>query len=138
MSRKHIQFIPAVGDVWLAYRENGIGGSEMGAILGQADYTDPIKVYLEKIGEPVSGFQGNRFSRFGKLLEPTICDLYQYWDPAGDAELMLINKEEKTKHRKVKRVNGFIFNTKYPWLFASIDRQIMKDLDGEEPLHPRI
>jgi hypothetical protein len=131
-NRKHIQFIaaPQGSPEWLALRDNGIGGSEIGGVLGIADYMDPIKVFLSKIGEDVGTFEGNRFSRFGHLMEPIIADLYQYWEVEGGCDTMLINKEKKNRLRRVQRVNGYIKNEKYPWLFASLDRRIMGDSRG--------
>lgn len=131
-SRRHIRFIPAKqgSPEWLALRGNGIGGSEIGGVLSVADYVDPIKVYLSKIDENADTFEGNRFSRFGKLLEDLIADMYQYWEADGDANIMLRNREERKKLRKVCRVNGYVVNDKYPWLYASLDRRIIGDPRG--------
>lgn len=133
-SRKHIRFVaaPQGSDHWLSLRKNGIGGSEIGGVLGQADYTDPIKVYLEKIGE-APPFKGNRFTFFGKYLEDPIAELYSYWPMnSADAtcEQMLENYETGAKQRNVRRVNGYIVNDKYPWLYSSLDRTVWGDPRG--------
>jgi hypothetical protein len=138
-NRKHIKFIaaPQGSAEWLALRQNGLGGSEIGGVLGQSDYMDPIKVYLNKIGEAET-FKGNRFTRMGKLLEDLIAYMYCYWDPESpDCETMLINEESGKKFRKVERVNGYITNEKYPWLYASLDRKIRGDKRGRGHLETK-
>jgi len=111
---------------WLAARMMGIGGSEIGGVLGLAPYTDPIKVYAEKIGEPVSGFAGNRYSNSGSYKEASICNLYQYWDlDEPDVDLMWDNYNNGNKLRRVQRVNAYLLNEKWHWLFASLDREVI-------------
>ncbi len=130
--RRHIHFIPCKqgSPEWLAHRKRGIGSSEVGGVCAQADYVDPIKVYLDKIGEQADTFTGNRFSRFGKALEDFIADCYCYWEADGDANLMLTNRDNRKKFRSVSTVNGIYWNEKYPWLFASLDRRILCDPRG--------
>lgn len=138
-NRKHIRFIaaPQGSPEWLALRQNGIGGSEIGGILGQSDYMDPIKVYLNKIGEAET-FKGNRFTRMGKLLEDQIAYMYCFWNnDEPTCEAMLINEEEGKRFRKVERVNGYITNEKYPWLYASLDRKIRGDSRGRGHLETK-
>lgn len=36
---------------WLEYRKNGIGASDMNAIMGVSPYSTPLDIYKEKIGE---------------------------------------------------------------------------------------
>lgn len=126
-----IKFIaaPQGSAEWLALRENGIGGSEIGGVLGQSDYMDPIKVYLSKIGEAES-FKGNRFTRMGKIMEDMIAKLYCYWEDGGDADTMLINHEEGKKFRRVEKVNGYVLHEDYPWLYSSLDRKVVGDPRG--------
>jgi hypothetical protein len=129
--RKHIRFIKAPQGTpgWLALRQNGIGGSEIGGVLGQSDYQDPIKIHLTKIGEPnVDTFTGNRFTRFGKIMEEHIAQWYQHWDV--DVETMLINIENGKKLRRVRRVNGYYWNERWPWLYVSLDRIVWRDPRG--------
>lgn len=132
-SRKHIRFIaaPQGSPEWLALRQNGIGASEIGGVLGQHDYMDPIKVYLTKVGEPgADTFEGNRFSRFGKVLEEHIANWYQYWEHGFDVNTMLLNIEKGNKQRRIRKVNGYYCNDRWPWLYASLDRIVWKDPRG--------
>lgn len=137
-TRKHIRFVPAPqgSPEWLALRANGVGGSEIGGVLGQSEYLDPIKVYLNKIGEAES-FKGNRFTRMGKILEDLIADMYCYWETDCDCDTMLINWENNRKLRRVERVNGYVVNDKYPWLYASLDRKIRGDSRGRGHLETK-
>lgn len=119
---------------WLKFREGGIGGSEVCAsisdILGDkgSKNSDPIKIHLNKIQEPVTTFAGNRFSKYGVLREPGIADQYQYWDFGNpDCEIMLDNQIAGNKLNYVRTQDCYIINSKYPWLLASIDRRILRN-----------
>lgn len=54
-----------------AYRRTGIGGSDIGAILGVNPFRSPLDVYMDKLGlkEPTPD---NEKMRWGRILEPTI------------------------------------------------------------------
>lgn len=119
---------------WLKFREQGVGGSELCASITDAlgDYgsqnSDPIKVHLEKIGEPVTSFTGNRFTKAGKHEEPDIADLYQYWDfDNPDPEVMFDNEVARNKLNFVRKVEAYIVDDRWPWLFASLDRRILRN-----------
>jgi len=119
---------------WLAYREGGIGGSELCAsisgVLGDkgSKNSDPIKVHLNKIGEPVTDFKGNRLTKSGHYEEPSIAHLYEFWDHDNpDAEIMYDNEAIGKKLSHVRRVDCYITNDKWPWLFASLDRRILRN-----------
>ena len=62
-------------DEWLALRKTGIGGSDLGAVLGMNKYTSARELYLEKRGElpdlPRSEFL-MRAARWGHMHEPLI------------------------------------------------------------------
>lgn len=67
----------------------------------------------------------NRQMAFGKMLEDTIANMWQYWD--GE-ENFVQNMIAGNKVRKFRKVKAIIENPKYPMLFAN--------LDGEITLHP--
>ncbi|MHA1676737.1 MAG: YqaJ viral recombinase family protein [Candidatus Njordarchaeales archaeon] len=121
---------------WLDFRSQGIGGSEVATVmaienpdLASTIHSDPIKLWLEKIGEPVPLFTGNRFTGFGHIMEPVIADNYKYWDYNDPkVETMLMNREQKRKLNKVRDIKSYLVNSKYPHLFASIDRLIISSL----------
>jgi putative phage-type endonuclease len=57
-------------------RKNGLGGSDIAAILGLSPYKTPIAVYLEKIGETQES-KPNKYMTVGNYLEPAIIKMYE-------------------------------------------------------------
>lgn len=55
---------------WYELRNKGIGGSDIGAILGQNKWKSSIDVYLDKIGQGKKF--SNNFTHWGKTLEEVI------------------------------------------------------------------
>jgi putative phage-type endonuclease len=55
-------------------RSQGIGASEIGAVLGLDPNKTPLDVYAEKVG--LSHFSGNRFTRWGHALEDAVRAIY--------------------------------------------------------------
>ena len=55
---------------WLELRTTGIGGSDVGAIMGLNKYASPLTVYLAK--KNVEGFNGNAATEWGHILEDPI------------------------------------------------------------------
>lgn len=60
---------------WHRQRAMGIGGSEVGALLGVDPYNTPYSLWERKTGR-VDNFEGNDFTRAGHLLEPVICQWF--------------------------------------------------------------
>ena len=57
-------------ETWLELRTTGIGGSDVGAIMGLNKYASPLTVYLSK--KNVEGFKGNAATEWGHILEDPI------------------------------------------------------------------
>lgn len=109
-------------DEWLNYRHTGIGASEVGSILGLDDYTSSLELYYYKIGE-VPKFDTESMASFmGREQEDLIARLWQYWD--GDEQAMIRNFRAGQIVRKCQRVNAYVRNPDYPWLYVSLDRKI--------------
>jgi putative phage-type endonuclease len=53
----------------------GLGGSQIAAAVGLNPYCPPIQLWCELVGE-AEGFEGNRFTKWGKLLEEPIRQEY--------------------------------------------------------------
>jgi putative phage-type endonuclease len=68
-----------------ALRKQGLGASEVAAVLGLDPYRTALDVYLEKIGE-AEPFPGNQFTHWGNKLEPVIAAEYAERHP--DATLV--------------------------------------------------
>lgn len=102
-----------------------VGGSDAGTLLGWNKWKSPINLFYQSIGMDLLPTKMNRQMAFGKMLEDTIAEMWQYWD--GE-EKFIQNVIHKTKVRKFKKVKAIIENPNYPSLFAN--------LDGMVTLHP--
>lgn len=93
---------------WLRERQCGIGGSDVGAILGVNKYKTPFEVYLEKT-EPIT--------EVGEQSESA------YW---GDQFEEVVAKEfEKRTGKKVRRDRKHYKHSDYPFMVANIDRKVV-------------
>lgn len=131
--KSKLELIPTGGmsrEEWLSYRHTGIGASEVGAILGLDDYTSSLELYYYKIGE-VPKFDVESMASFmGREQEDLVARLWQYWD--GDQDSMIRNFRAGTIVRKCQRVNAYVRNPDFPWLYVSLDRKINRHADKEE------
>ncbi len=110
---------------WYDFRKNGIGGSEIGTILGLNKYDTAARLYHEKVGTYVPEDMDNRLMFWGREHEEKIAEIWQYWDGTDDG--YVANKKNGKIIRTCKVVDGYVVNPKYPWLFASVDRLMDKD-----------
>ena len=100
---------------WLEERRKGIGGSDAPVVAGVSPYKSRLQLYMEKIGEvPIENIE-NRFTEWGKRLEPIIADAFK----------------EKTG-LKIQRVNFILAHKEYPFMIANIDRKIVGVPEGLE------
>jgi len=102
-----------------------VGGSDAGTLLGWNKWKSPLNLFYQSIGVDLLPTKMNRQMAFGKMLEDTIANMWQYWDGEQNFVQNVINSNKVRKFRKVKAI---IENPKYPALFAN--------LDGEITLHP--
>jgi putative phage-type endonuclease len=102
-------------DEWLAMRRTGIGGSDVGALLGMSKYTSPYELYLDKRGElpDMPRPEGlERAARWGHLHEP------------------LLAAEFARQHNVTTRRVGLIRHETEAWRLANLDRQVLGCPDG--------
>lgn len=111
-------------DEWLAYRMTGIGASEIGTLLGLDDYKSSIELFYEKIGEKPRFDIESMAAFMGREQEDFIAEMWQYW--GGDQDSMIYNFRNDAIQRRCQRVNAYVRNPDYPWLFVSLDRKINK------------
>ena len=112
---------------WLHFRTRGLGASDIGAVLGFSDYCSPMQKFDEKISLiPKPKFE-NLAMFLGKRAENLNAEMWEYWD--GSVEGMMKNFYAGTKVRRCRRINAYIQNPKYDWLFVSLDRIINKHVD---------
>lgn len=118
---------------WLAYRSGGIGASEVGTVLGLDDYKSSLQLFYEKIGDVPLWDTETMAAFMGKEMEDLVADMWQYWDPGTpDEETMMRNYRENLKVRRCRRVNAYVCNPAYPWLFVSLDRIANKSNGRDE------
>ncbi|MFU7515000.1 YqaJ viral recombinase family protein [Clostridium sp. HCS.1] len=93
---------------WLKERQCGIGGSDVGAILGVNKYKTTFEVYIEKT-EPIEEVKEQFESA--------------YW---GDQLEEIVAKEfEKGTGKKVRRDRKHYKHKDYPFMVANIDRRVV-------------
>jgi predicted phage-related endonuclease len=107
---------------WLDYRTSGLGCSELGSILGHNKYSEPAIIFAQKTGLVPTGSFDNEIMFMGRVMEPIVADLWEYYDPEiGTWEGTAKNMAEGTKMRKVLKPEVYVRNPKYPWLFGGPD-----------------
>lgn len=92
---------------WLKSRKQGIGGSDVSAILGLNPYSSPLKVYTDKVSDDIKE-ETNEAMRQGTDFEQYVADRFC----------------EETGY-KVKRCNKILQHPDYPWMLANVDRLII-------------
>lgn len=114
-------------DEWIQFRVNGIGGSEIGTIMGVNSWKSPAELYYQKIGLIPQKVKQNIPMFMGTIMEALVADLFSYWE--NDSESMMANHDAKNRVRNLYEPNGYLLNPKYPHLFFSPDRlQVTKDI----------
>jgi putative phage-type endonuclease len=115
-----ISRIPTHTENWYEFRKNGIGGSEMGTVLGLDKYNTVIRTFHEKVGTVEMRHEDNAKMFFGRYMEDKIADLWKYFD--GTTDGWIENYKNDKIIRDCRKINGYVVNPSYPWLFASLDR----------------
>jgi putative phage-type endonuclease len=116
---------------WLKERQKGIGGSDVGAIMGVNKWKGPFEVYVEKIEEITEVKESGESSYWGNTLEEVV---------AREFSIRTGKKVRKDRRQLVHKTNEF--------MMGNIDRRIVgenallecttvnvfgaKEWDGEE------
>ncbi|MEI5869203.1 YqaJ viral recombinase family protein [Bacillus albus] len=93
---------------WLKWRKSGIGGSDIGAIVGISKYKSPIGVYLEKTGSAPDAKIESEAAYWGTVMEDVIAQEFV-----------------KRTEMKVRRRNAILQHPEYEWALANVDRIII-------------
>jgi len=93
---------------WLKERQKGIGGSDVGAILGVNKYKTPFQIYLEKTQEIKEVQESSEAAYWGTKLED-----------------MVAREFAKVTGKKVRRDTRHFVSKKYPFMVANIDRRVV-------------
>lgn len=102
-------------DVWLEWRQKGIGGSDAGAILGLNPWRSAIDIYKEKIADWPEEQEDNDAMRLGRDLEDYIARRWM---------------EETGK--KCQKKNAILQHDEHEWMLANIDRDVVGENAGLE------
>lgn len=106
---------------WLDFRENGIGGSEIGTIMGVNPWKSAIELFYQKSGAFQSKVDYNTPMFMGNILEPIVADLFEFWD---DGDNLIHNYVAGLRQRKLYEIDGYVLNSDFPNMFFSPDRLI--------------
>ena len=117
-----VHMIPRHTEEWYDFRKRGIGGSEIGTVLGINKYDTAVRLFHEKIGTIEPRREDNERMFWGRTNEENIARVWQYYDGTKDGYVE--NCVNNKIVRKCRNVNGYVVNPDYPWLFASVDRLI--------------
>ena len=103
---------------WLNYRRSGIGGSDVGAIIGVNPYGSKAEVYFDKVGEINASPDTQETSEamyWGTRLEDIIADEFQ-----------------RRTNKKVEKNHYILRSKKYPFMLANLDRVLTGRNEGLE------
>lgn len=102
---------------WLEERKKGIGGSDAITVLGRNKYKSIVQLWREKTGRAEAEDISNRpYVKYGTDMEPVLRESFKIKHP----EFLVTHKE-----------NTIIKHKKYPFLFASLDGEILDIETGE-------
>ena len=95
---------------WLKYRRQGVGGSDVAAILGISKWMSPVALWLDKTGQTDETEEVNEAMRWGTILEPVIREQFR-----------------QITGKPVVEVNAILQHPQYPYLLANIDGLTVDD-----------
>ncbi len=118
---------------WLATRVDGIGGSDVGTILGLNPYLSRLELFYLKCGFVPYTEEQSLPAYTGTHMEKFIYDVFwKYWDPNyPTTERMIVNAMDCRTVRKARRVNAVVKDPELPWLIINIDFLIPGTHSGE-------
>lgn len=99
---------------WLAWRRNGLGGSDVSAICNMNRYRSPMSVFLDKIGE-LPELEDNEYMYWGRELEDIVAKEFS-----------------KRTGLRVRRENQILQHPEYPFMLSNVDRLIVGQNAGLE------
>lgn len=107
--------LPTTHEDWLADRAKGIGGSDVGALLGLNKYKSPYTLWAEKSGLLHAEEVNNEAVRVGHDLEQYVAERFM----------------EATGHTVVTSDYSFQ-SERYPFMLANVDRLLTDEESGLE------
>lgn len=120
---------------WLKKRKQGIGGSDIGAVLGHSPYKNAYDVYIDKTTNEVIEEEMNGHMRRGKFLEPLVINMYKKETGHTGESTFKIDPEvvvDTEGSAKLLCENPILVqSTAEPWMLGSPDHFIESpDMEG--------
>lgn len=97
---------------WLDVRRQGVGGSDVAAVLGMDKYRGPLEVYLDKVGELPDRPRPPELDEaafWGNTLEPIVADVFA-----------------RRSGLRVRTGPGTLAHVERPWMLANLDRVVVE------------
>jgi putative phage-type endonuclease len=102
---------------WLKERQKGLGGSDASSVTGMNPYKTNIQLWEEKTGRRVAeDISEKEYVKYGTEAEQHLRELF---------------KLDYPKYEVTSEENNIIKHKEYPFLFASLDGQIVDTETGE-------
>lgn len=95
---------------WLAWRKNGIGGSDVAAILGISKWQSAVGLWLDKTNQADEPEKENEAMQWGSIMEPVIR-----------------NHFAKVMGKPVAEVKAILRHPEYPFMLADVDGVTVDD-----------
>lgn len=118
---------------WLDTRMDGVGGSDIGVILGVNPWMCATRLFFEKLGlSDPKDLDDTDSVHWGRLFEDILRDQSQYWDDSDPNQYM--RNYWKLKKRTASHIDFpfFVINDTFPWLRMNVDGLGFYDLDMTE------
>jgi putative phage-type endonuclease len=106
---------------WLDTRKEGVGGSDVGTILGTNPWQSALGLFYEKLNiSSQKDLSRNDSIFWGRKDEASILDVSQYY-VKSDPQAYMPNWENKKRVHTHLDFPYFIINNRMPWLQANVD-----------------
>lgn len=152
---QHLHNLRRYTPEWYDFRQQGLGGSDTGAVLRINPYHSVWQLWEEKVGLRNPNKKLNESMLYGLQLEDIVSRMWCLYDDQIDGDKiptyvnrysayeqkLAVDPETKISDfyvRRNNRVNGIITNDNFPWLFVSLDRIIPKNQWCFKPGRPNL
>lgn len=110
---------------WLEFRQQGLGGSDIGTLMGLNEYSSATHLFLVKAGIYELDREDTLAAYMGRRMEDHVADLWKYWNLTPES--VMENDNAGNVIRKSHRTSFAFQNDKFPWLLGNFDRIIPKN-----------
>lgn len=100
---------------WLEVRRGGLGGSDIGAIVGVNKYSSAYEVFMTKVNAYDKDLSENEAVYWGTVLEDVVAREFS-----------------KRTGKRVKHLNAVLASRETPYAYANVDRMIVGENAGLE------